>query len=368
MRVIPPSALDPRSPIAPGPVVRNAWYGLGFSADFNATAPVQRWVLGEPMAVYRTAGGKLAALHDRCPHRGAPLSFGRIEGEQLRCLYHGLCYGTDGRCVEVPGQPEVSALMVGRAYPVCERSGWVWVWMGDPAAADPALVPPAVGEGDTQWTVAGGAMEYGANHQLVHDNLCDLSHVAFVHTNTFGGGDERRSRGYASMPARVDALDRGIRVSRWMAARPAPPFLAGEMTDVDAFQTYDYLVPGVLLMRSALFRTGTAAALGGEAPPFADAIHQNFTSQTVTPMDERRTRYAFTWGPAASEQRPALVPVMVRLATAAFEEDRRILEAQQRMLESAPAYRPTGILHDRGLAMYRRVVAALAERESTVAA
>ena len=81
--------------------LRNQWYCAGFSDDLKE-APVAVKILGEPIVLYRASGGKAVALQDRCPHRFAPLSKGRICGANIECPYHGLEFGADGHCTKNP--------------------------------------------------------------------------------------------------------------------------------------------------------------------------------------------------------------------------------------------------------------------------
>ena len=101
-------------------------------------------------------------------------------------MYHGLRFGADGVCVEVPGTTTIPPRLAARAFPVVERSSWIWVWPGDPAKADPALVPEAFGLDNPEWVMRSGGIDYDADYQLVNDNLCDLSHLDFVHETTLG--------------------------------------------------------------------------------------------------------------------------------------------------------------------------------------
>ncbi len=114
--------------------LRNCWYMAGWSADFAAPGPVAATLLDQPVVFYRGANGQLVALEDRCVHRLAPLSQGRVEGNDLRCLYHGLKFASTGACVEMPGRDAVPHAMKVRAYPVIERYSAAWIWMGDPRA------------------------------------------------------------------------------------------------------------------------------------------------------------------------------------------------------------------------------------------
>ncbi len=113
--------------------VKNAWYVAAWEHEIGDGKPYAMSVLGEPIVLYRTESGRIVALEDRCVHRLAPLSLGRCEGERLRCMYHGLLFDADGRCVEIPGQEMIPPKARVRSYPVETRAGWVWVWMGDPA-------------------------------------------------------------------------------------------------------------------------------------------------------------------------------------------------------------------------------------------
>src|SRR5215472_7160636 len=125
--------------------LHNCWYVAGWSHDIATGSLVSRTILDEPIVLYRTADGSVVALEGRCCHRLAPLSGGRIEGDDLRCMYHGLKFAPSGKCIEVPGQDLIPSTAVVRSYPVAEQDCWVWVWMDDPGLADPAPILDALG-------------------------------------------------------------------------------------------------------------------------------------------------------------------------------------------------------------------------------
>ena len=114
---------------------KNGWYAAIWSKDLTGK-PVGRTFLGEAVVLFRGTNGRPGALEDRCCHRAAPLSLGTVEGDHLRCGYHGLTFDTKGQCISVPGQDTVPSGARVRAYPVAERYNVVWIWMGDPARAD----------------------------------------------------------------------------------------------------------------------------------------------------------------------------------------------------------------------------------------
>jgi phenylpropionate dioxygenase-like ring-hydroxylating dioxygenase large terminal subunit len=342
--------------------VRNCWYVAGWDAELPAEGMVVLTIINEPILLYRTSRGDIVALEDRCCHRQAPLSLGRREGDDIRCMYHGLKFDRSGRCVEIPGQTTIPPRARVKRYAVTARHSWIWVWMGDESTADEALIPPAVGLEDPAYSLRWGRLDYQANHLLIHDNLCDFSHIAYVHENSFGGGDDQ----IAKTRPRITTLARGIRVERWSLNAPGRDSF-GVPAGLDRWLRYDYLVPGVLLMRSENHPVGTAARFDNGEPK-SEPVHANFTSQAVTALTADTSRYFFSWGPRASEAaaNPELPNIMLELASRAFEEDRRIIEAQQRNLKLRADPDPLIIGHDRGPSLFRAVMDRLIEAETGI--
>jgi vanillate O-demethylase monooxygenase subunit len=335
--------------------VRNAWYVAGWSPDLgeDSLTPVQ--ILGEPIVLWRT-GQQLVALADRCVHRLAPLSLGRCEAGKLRCMYHGLLYDSQGQCVQIPGQDVIPRGARVRSYPVIERHSWIWVWMGDPARADACLIPPAVGLTQPEWILGRGQLDYQAEACYINDNLLDFSHLTYVHANSFGAGPS-----FAEARPKLTALERGVRFERWNLAAKGPVGRSSEEL-TDNWMTYDFLIPGVLLMWSGSFRLGTAAACNYERPDYSQAIRGvTFTSQAVTPLADRQARYFFSWGPHRQHGDEALRDMLMQLAAKAFGEDKTMIEAQQRIIDLTPdpVIMPTA--HDRGVTIFNRLVARLAD-------
>jgi vanillate O-demethylase monooxygenase subunit len=339
--------------------VRNCWYVAAWSSELPASGTIARTIINEPLLLYRTSAGEVVVLEDRCCHRQAPLSLGRREGDDIRCMYHGLKFEPSGRCIEIPGQESIPPAARVRRYAAVDRHSWIWVWMGDAAAADVSLVPPAVGLDDPEWTLRYGSIDYQANHMLIHDNLCDFSHIAYVHEKTFGGGDDR----IAKTRPKITTLERGIRVERWSLNFPVRLYTQSNGEE-DRWLRYDYLVPGVLLMRSENHPAGTAKRFEfGE--PKSQPNHANFTSQAVTAMTDDTSRYFYSWGPRTCEAQasPQMPEAMFELANRAFQEDRAIIEAQARNQKLRPEPHPLMIGHDRGPSLLRAVMQKMIERE-----
>jgi len=167
--------------------LKNCWYVVAWDHEVLGDTLLTRTVLGVPLLLYRKADGTPVALDNRCPHRQAPLSMGRREGDHIRCLYHGLRFEPGGRCVEIPSQPQVPPKMCTRAYPVVAQGRWLWVWMGDAERADPARIPPTPTLKHPDWVYRPGYMHYQADYLLICDNLLDFSHLSYVHEKTLGG-------------------------------------------------------------------------------------------------------------------------------------------------------------------------------------
>jgi vanillate O-demethylase monooxygenase subunit len=332
--------------------VRNTWYVAGWAQDFTSERPLGISLLGEPVVIWRGADNVLTALEDRCVHRLAPLSLGRCEGAKLRCMYHGLLYDRSGAVTEIPGQDLIPPGAKVRSYPVCERHSWVWVWLGDPAACDAALIPPAVGYDNPNYILGHGQIDYAAEARLINDNLLDFSHLSYVHINSFGANEE-----WARLRPQITPLANGVRVERWLEDTSGSTRLSFTQPG-ERYSRYDFLLPGILLMTGGVFPLGTRARLGGAAPDLELAQGAvTFTSQAVTPLTEKTSRYFFSWGPHRKHGDAALRDTLMGVAHKAFAEDRTMIEAQQRIIDMTPAARIMPTSADRAITLFNQIVA-----------
>ena len=206
-------------------LIRNCWYLAGWGHEFEAGVPAQRMLVGEAVVLWRKSDGTIVAMEDRCVHRLAPLSLGTIEGDGIRCLYHGLKFAADGQCTDIPGQEKIPSTACVRTFPVVERGGWIWVWMGDPRRADPARIPGVMPLDDQDWIFKTGMIDYQCNYELINDNLLDLCHLTFVHATSFGAGEA-----WATSRPKIEAIPDGVRSSRWIEdTPPIPPDLPPDL-------------------------------------------------------------------------------------------------------------------------------------------
>jgi len=133
-------------------------------------ALLARTILNEKILLYKGADNAVVAMEDRCCHRGAALSQGRLEGNCVRCMYHGLLFDKTGACVEIPGQESIPPSLKVRSYPVETVGRLVWIWMGDKALANKADIPEFEYLTNPEWHGMPGYMHYKSNYQLITDN------------------------------------------------------------------------------------------------------------------------------------------------------------------------------------------------------
>ena len=338
-------------------VVRNCWYVALWSNELVGDELVSRTILNEPILLYRAADGSVVAMEDRCCHRLAPLSLGERDGDNIRCMYHGFKFDPTGCCIEVPGQETIPRGARVRSFPVFEDGSWVWVWMGDPDKADRAFVPSGMGPGSPGLVMRQGQLDYDCDYQLINDNLTDFSHLAYVHRNSFGATEDfSRSR------PKVVKLDRGVNISRWQIGNQTK--VLETAAPEERWSEYEYLVPGVLLMRVASYPSGTAQTCNFERPsedvPFN---FEFFSSQAVTPISDQQTRYFFCIGPRSGPGADEIAEQLMQVTLTAFAEDKAMIEAQQRIINADPARKELLFGHDNGPVQMRRVIEGLAAAE-----
>jgi len=263
--------------------LRNAWYVAGFADEFAAGRPLARTLLGEPLVFFRGEGGTLVALADRCPHRFAPLSAGRVcEGGAIECPYHGLRFDGDGRCVHNPhGGGAIPKAAAVRSYVVRERDRLVWLWAGDAAAADEALIPDfsRVTSAPDDAAVR-GYMPTACDHQLLVDNILDLTHADYLHAGSLGSGALSRCR-----PQVTDLGERSARVAWISSGDLAPPafdmHLREQGQPTDQWTEVTWTAPGCMLLN-------VGATLQGE--PHSQGI-DTLNLHLATPETEGRCHY-----------------------------------------------------------------------------
>ncbi len=335
--------------------LRNCWYVIAWDHEIppaDSGELFTRTVLGEPVLVLRTEGGRLAALEDRCCHRLAPLSKGRREADCVRCGYHGLKFDPTGQCVEAPGIQIVPPKARVRSYPVVSHNNWVFVWMGDTDKADPCLLPDNFSCTDPDWRHKRGYMHYDTPYLLICDNLLDFSHLSYVHEKTLGG-----STAIAQAVPEIEKItgpgQQGIKVTRHVPNVPAPPYyrkMRSFDSAVDRWFIYEFQLPGTLLMHS-----------GGRPvvdPPgdMSNAVRLH-SCQTLTPETETTTHYFFQQSHPADQGDDSVTQGIYDNLITAFNEDRDIITAQYLNILRNPQAPMLPLAMDGALTQFRRLLA-----------
>ena len=341
--------------------LKNYWYVAASSPEIGRK-PFRRVIMNEPVMMYRTGDGTPIALEDRCPHRRLPLSMGKLVGDDvLQCHYHGLRFDRTGACVRVPGQDLIPATARIKSYPLIERHKWLWIWMGDPALADPAAIPDYHWFDDPNWGAKSDYLHAKCNWQLINDNLLDLTHLAFVHETTIGN-----MALVEHAAVRVQRTPHGVQVTRWIIDQPAPPAfvkIGGFTGNVDRWQIIDYTPPSYIRLDVGATPTGTGAPEGRRVGGI-----QMRNLNAMTPETESTTHYF--WGQAHDfepHNRDMTERVFQQIKTA-FLEDVSVFSAQQENIELDPNAPQVDINADSGGIQARRIVAKLYAEEQAARA
>ena len=338
--------------------LRNCWYVAAWDYELIDRKLLARTILEQPLVLYRGESGRIVALDDRCAHRGAKLSNGRLEGDCVRCMYHGLKFDASGKCVQIPGQDNIPPKLGVKSHPVVERDHLVWIWMGDPALADPAKILDFPYLRDPSWRGKPDYMHYKANYLLIVDNLSDFSHLAFVHTKTLGGSEEYA---YKSKPTAIERLEDGFRVERWHMDAPTPPYhrkVSPKPERVDRRNIARMYVPGIFFMETLLAPAGSGAEKGNLA-----GAKQYRNCQFFTPETARSTHFFWDYLHDYQLDDPTIALSLNRSMIEGFLEDKFLIEGQQETLDADPDFKMNGIVADAPLAHFRRTLGKMIEAE-----
>lgn len=340
--------------------VLNTWYPLAWSRDIGRSLTSRR-IVERDIVLYRTEQGQVAALDDVCPHRMLPLSMGKLKGDAIECGYHGMTFDCSGKCVRVPGQDRIPPNAQVRNYPTHENLGLVWIWMGDPTRANVADVFDLPQYHDPKWSaVEGDALPIEANYLSLADNLCDPSHVSFVHLSTLGNAASE------GVPVQFEQQPGRLVTWRWIIDAPAIPLFqtfGNFKGNVDRWHYYHYHAPSIAVIDFGSAATGTGAPEGRR-----DDCIQIFACHFITPVDQDRCidHWLHVKNFHADGAINAAMSAEFRVA---FNEDKAILEAIRRNEQRLPGWKTVKLpTIDGAPVRMRRMVAGLAaaERDGTL--
>ena len=331
---------------------RNCWYVAAYDVELKREL-LPRTIAGRKLVLYRREDGAPVALEDACWHRLMPLSEGKLEGDQVACGYHGLVYNPEGRCVFMPSQKTINPAARVRAFPVVERHRFVWVWPGDPALADPDLVPDLHWNDDPEWAGDGKRIHLKCGYKLIVDNLMDLTHETFVHGASIG------QRSIAEVPFEVTHGNRSATVTRWMRDVDPPPFWRMQLEwkrgepagKVDRWQIIHFEAPSTIAIDVGVAPAGSGAPDGDRS----EGVN-GFVLNTMTPETERTCHYfwAFVRNYNLDDQR---ITTLIREGVAGvFGEDEVVLAAQQQGVDDHPDKEFYNLNIDAGAMWARRLI------------
>jgi len=337
----------------------NAWYAAAWDVEVKR-ALLPRMIAGRRIVLYRRTDNVAAALNDACWHRLLPLSQGKLDGDSVVCGYHGLRYDSHGRCTHMPSQETINPAARVPALPVAEKHRFVWVWPGDPALADPALIPDLHWNHDPEWAADGRTIKVACSYKLVLDNLMDLTHETFVHASSIGNA------AVAEAPFTTTHGPNMVEVARWMRDIEPPPFWAGQLerktgkrhARVDRWQIIRFEAPCTITIDVGVAPVGSGAPEGDRS-----AGVNGFVLNTITPETETTCHYhwAFSRNYLLGEQ--SLTTQLREGVATIFREDEIILEAQQQALIDNPGKTFYNLNIDAGAVWARRLIDRLVDVE-----
>ena len=324
----------------------NMWYVIAWGSEVS-DKPFHRIFCNESVLLFRSTAGEVAALTNICPHRFAPLHLGQIiDGDRIQCPYHGLEFDVSGRCRHNPHGPTPPTVFL-KSFPVVERHSLVWLWLGEPHAADASLIPDFSCLTDPSLRTVGGVLKIEANFELVTDNLMDLSHVEFLHRGGLGSDAIKRGK--------HQVLQSGTTLfsNRWCPNDMAPPVwdaLFGNYgKPVDHWLDMRWDPPAHMLLDVGVTPAGR---------PRSEGI-TTWGLDILTPETELSTHYF--WGSTRNfeQDSTATDQMMIHAVDTAFGgQDKPMLEAVQRNMgaRSFDDMRPLLLPFDSGAVRARRLL------------
>jgi vanillate O-demethylase monooxygenase subunit len=345
--------------------VRNCWYPMGFSHEFPESGLQGHKIADRPIVMWRSDKGEVVAFDDRCCHKRFPLSESKLlDGGRLECAYHGLCYDTTGQCIAIPSQegkpiPPQARL---RVVPVCEQDGVVWVWPGDPAAAE-GILPPRTPELTDPGNLTIGVpekLQVPANYLLLIENLLDITHFYPLHDGNIGDKansqipielEEGESEGYTF-----------VKTTRYVNHYKQPPFLKEWFLydEVERIHTHCMVTPG---LTRVVMRVAPPGELDTEAERGYTLLHLHF------PVDARNLVWRWSvscknWHRTLSDPNMPTAQKVAEMFPGVVEQDEWALKRQQVMMEYPDdGYSELFLKSDKALRRARQILVGLQRKE-----
>jgi vanillate O-demethylase monooxygenase subunit len=323
----------------------------GWASEVTDT-PLARTLFGRPMVIARFEDGSVSAFDDRCPHRFAPLSRGRMRGDRIECAYHGLQFDRTGACIANPsGNGQFPRGTRVRSYPLVERHRILWIWPGNPADAEASAIPdlhliPPEGGNDN----LGNYLHVRGNWLLEIDNIMDLTHVSYLHDGSLGNPTMRGGQ------IKVRETPGGIRADLWM-----PNTLCGfgpmQGQPCDQWNNVEWMAPSIMVLDFGAVPPG--------APPIQDP--GGYAFHVFTPESETATHYFFGSSGSYSDEEAWKADFVREAQNRVFlTEDNPMIEAIAERMGDAEFWsmRPAILPSDAAAVRVRRRIAKMCREET----
>lgn len=342
-------------------MLRNTWYVAGWADEVVCGKPLGRTLLGDPILLFRATDASVVALGDICPHRFAPLHMGKQIGNLIQCGYHGLEFDQTGRCVRNPHGKVAPPRAAVRRYPLVERYGLLWIWMGDEERADATLIPAELAFlTDHNLAHTRLYLHAKANYLLMVDNLMDVSHALYLHSGSLT--HEQMRQHYEPEAKIVDGITTLTIRQEGVAPPPLWKAVFPEGTaKLDKHETSWGYMPSIVVHEMAYSKAGL--------PPHSEGGASARGAHMYTPETDGSTHYFYCL--SRDYQRDS-AEVQARLQTELYRifstEDIPMIEAQQRfigdrdLLSMKPALLPS----DKASVLMRRHLANLIAEEASI--
>ena len=306
------------------PFVRDAWY-VAALADEVTRQPLARRLLGVPVMLYRKLDGTAVALEDRCAHRSFPLSRGTIDGDTVVCGYHGARLrrrrAAASRCRRRRRFRPARWCAPSRCT---QRGTLLWIWMGAPEQADAAQCRTSFLDDDAGWVSSHRTLHLKASYVRLHENLLDLTHLSFLHANSFGTPD------YASAPYETQLDEAAGRFTLLRTVMPTrlPPLWAKPtgLEGVDAARIAEST------FHSPALHVVAVRFHACDRPSPSSRSRAIRTAHIVTPETATSTHYFIQHARNFALQDDAITQFMHEQLRKAFQEDVDGLEAIESLL------------------------------------
>jgi phenylpropionate dioxygenase-like ring-hydroxylating dioxygenase large terminal subunit len=291
-------------------ILFNDWHPVAIAAEIAVGSVTATQLLDVPLALWRDSLGQIHAWEDRCPHRGTPFSIGSVQGDSLRCAYHGWSFGNAGKCLHIPAMPALGADQLkarARPFAVRQRHGLVWVCLGT-ATGEPPPIPEF--DDDALRKVWCGPYDVATSGPRIVENFLDMAHFSFIHEGILGAADRPEIADYTVESCDDDEGGQGILALQCQAWQPqaSSNSTGGEMVDY----SYRVLRPLTALLTK---QAGAAAAFAN----VAISLH-------LQPLTEISTR---VWIIMALDDVHSSASVLRQFQDTIFLQDKPILESQR---------------------------------------